>query len=154
MRTLAFLLFLFPLFGLSSCETESTDAQNENQQTALVENQPKEGNSPSTTSASHDPLAKDLQEGENTLYYPSGKVRIKGEIVAGKRHGVWTSWYENGMKWSEDTYNYGVREGKTVSFYTNGQVRYLGNFQGDKKVGIWQFFDEEGNLTKKEEYTK
>jgi len=94
-----------------------------------------------------------MSEGMNEIKYPSGQLKMKGEIVQGERHGLWTSYYENGLKWSEDSYNLGARDGKCVSFYGNGQVRYIGYYTNNVKSGKWDFFDEQGNLTKSENFS-
>lgn len=96
--------------------------------------------------------AKGMSEGMNITYYPNGQLKMKGEVLQGKRHGIWTTWYENGMKWSENEYNLGALDGKTVSYYKNGQVHYIGYYRGDKKNGKWTFFDEQGTMTKEEEF--
>ena len=95
-----------------------------------------------------------MVEGMNEIKYPNGQLQMKGEILQGKRHGAWTSYYENGLKWSEDTYNLGARDGKCVSFYDNGQVRYIGYYTNNVKSSKWDFYDEQGNLTKSENFTK
>lgn len=95
-----------------------------------------------------------MVEGMNEIKYPNGQLQMKGEMLQGKRHGVWFSYYENGLKWSEDTYNLGARDGKCVSFYESGQVRYIGYYTNNIKSGKWDFYDEEGNLTKSESFTR
>ncbi|MFZ5552531.1 MAG: toxin-antitoxin system YwqK family antitoxin [Bacteroidota bacterium] len=95
-----------------------------------------------------------MTEGMNEIKYPDGQLKMKGEMVQGKRHGEWVSYYENGMKWSEDTYNLGARDGKCVSFYKNGQVRYIGYYTNNVKSGKWSFYDEQGNLTKEENFSE
>lgn len=94
--------------------------------------------------------AEGLAEGEHTTKYPNGTLQVKGEVLQGKRHGIWTTWRPNGMKWSENTYNLGVLEGKTVSYYENGQVHYIGYYKNDEKEGKWIFFNEEGEQIKEE----
>lgn len=93
-----------------------------------------------------------MEEGINTVKYPSGEIRMQGEVVQGKRHGTWTTWYKNGMKWSENTYNLGVLEGKTVTYYENGQVHYIGYYTNNHKSGQWIFFNEKGEQLKEEKY--
>ncbi len=94
-----------------------------------------------------------MKDGENELYYPNGRLKMKGEIRDSKRQGLWTSWYDSGIKWSEDTYSMGVKDGRTTSFYPNGQARYIGYYTNDVRSGIWRFYDEEGNLIKEENYS-
>jgi antitoxin component YwqK of YwqJK toxin-antitoxin module len=98
--------------------------------------------------------AENMKEGMNEAFHANGNLKMKGEVVDGKRHGVWTTWYENGVKWSENTYSYGVLEGKTVTYHSNGQVHYIGYYSSDKKASTWMFYDENGELIKEEDYTK
>lgn len=84
--------------------------------------------------------------------HDNGQIKIKGEILQNKRIGIWTSYYKNGIKQSENTYIDGVLSGKTVSFYTNGQVRYIGYFIKNKKDGKWNFYSKQGDLDKTLEY--
>lgn len=95
-----------------------------------------------------------MVEGMNEIKYPSGQLKMKGEMLQGKRNGLWVSYYENGLKWSEDTYNLGARDGKCVSFYENGQVRYIGYYTNNIKSGKWDFYDEQGSLTKSENFSE
>lgn len=98
--------------------------------------------------------AENMKEGTNEAFHANGKLKMKGDVVDGKRHGVWTTWYENGVKWSENNYSYGILEGKTVSYFPNGQVQYIGYYSNDIKTGIWMFYNEQGELVNEDNYTK
>jgi antitoxin component YwqK of YwqJK toxin-antitoxin module len=95
-----------------------------------------------------------FKEGPNELFYENGQMRMKGEILQGEKHGLWISWRENGLKWSESTYNLGVLDGKTASFHENGLINYIGYYAQGEKTGTWEFYDKEGNLLKTEDYSK
>jgi len=95
-----------------------------------------------------------FKEGPNELFYANGQMRMKGEILQGEKHGLWISWRENGLKWSESTYNLGILDGKTASFHENGLVNYIGYYAHGEKTGIWEFYDKEGKLIKTEDYSK
>lgn len=96
--------------------------------------------------------AEGMKEGDNEVFYKNGQLKMKGRVLDGKRHGIWTTWRENGLKWSENTYILGALEGKTVSFYPNGQIHYIGYYSNNVKSGKWTFFDENGGILKEEEY--
>lgn len=130
------LLFAFLVFN--SCQSDKEEAK-------IIS--PEKNNKKNSTS--YNP-ADGLAEGINITKYPGGQTKMKGEVLQGKRHGLWTTWRQNGMKWSESTYNLGVLEGKTVSYHENGQVNYIGYYKNDKKDGKWIFFDEEGAQIKEE----
>lgn len=110
----------------------------------------KEANQKEKTESSS--VSSQVADGEFVQKYPSGAIQIKGEMKNDQRVGLWTSYYENGMKQSESTYQNGVLHGRTASFYTNGQVRYIGYFQGGEKDGKWEFYTEQGQFEKSEMY--
>lgn len=92
---------------------------------------------------------KDYEE-----FYENGQIKIAGDYDEnGERHGLWISYYENGIKWSESYYSHGLREGHSITFFPSGSVRYIGEYKNDEKTGKWTFKDEEGNVVKEEDYT-
>jgi antitoxin component YwqK of YwqJK toxin-antitoxin module len=93
-----------------------------------------------------------IMDGPYAEKYPSGQVRIEGEIKNGERFGQWRAYYPDGTKQSEDYFEDGKKNGKTATFYKNGRVRYIGYFQWDKPNGKWEFFDTTGAVTTTKEY--
>lgn len=81
-------------------------------------------------------------------FYDNGALKIEGKKVNGKRHGQWTSYYPDGKKWSETTFDNGVKSGPTRSFYENGMMRYSGQYKNDEKAGTWNFYNDAGVLEK------
>jgi len=86
--------------------------------------------------------------------YDNGQVKIKGNLLDDQRHGRWESFYENGVKWSEDNYYQGEKNGRTVSYYPTGMFRYQGTYIDDIEAGKWTFYDEEGNIIKEMDYSE
>ena len=66
-----------------------------------------------------------------------GSKYILGEVNDGKVSGLWTKWYENGQKESEETFKDGKRDGLGTWWYENGQKNSEGKFKDDKKDGLW-----------------
>lgn len=83
---------------------------------------------------------------EIVKYYPDGKLRTKGMLYDGQRHGKWTYYYENGFLWSEGMFYYGKRDGYSLLFYKNGKKRVSGQYENDRAVGEWYFYTEDGLL--------
>lgn len=83
---------------------------------------------------------------EVVKHYPDGKIRIKGMLYDGKRHGKWTYYYDNGFLWSEGMFHYGKRDGYSLLFYKNGRKMVSGEYENDKAVGEWYFYTEDGML--------
>lgn len=83
---------------------------------------------------------RDYQE-----FYPNGAVKIEGNLNDNKeRNGLWISYYENGVKWSESYYINGAKNGHSITFYPNGKVRYMGEYKDNNQIGTWYFYNENG----------
>lgn len=85
-------------------------------------------------------------------YHPNGALKIQGQLLDGERHGDWTSFYDNGLKWSENSYHKGQLNGKTKAYYPNGMLRMTGTYIDDEKRGEWRFFNEEGAMVKRMDF--
>ena len=98
---------------------------------------------------------KDAQDRiKHTETYENGQVRVDGWEEGEKRVGLWVSYYENGVRWSEDEYRDGMKDGQTISYYPNGIIRYRGWYIENKKAGIWQFYDDSGKLVEEKDFNK
>ena len=100
------------------------------------------------------------EDGKKTLYkethfFPGEKKYIEGKYdKEEERDGVWTSWYENGNKWSQGKYINGKEDGKYSVWYENGKLRYQGQYDMGRKVGVWEFYDSLGVKKKEENFGK
>jgi len=61
------------------------------------------------------------------------KVPI-GKMKNGKKDGLWTSWYENGQKESEETFKDGKRDGLWTWWYENGQKKEEVTFKDGEMI--------------------
>lgn len=84
--------------------------------------------------------------GEQVIYHKNGVIEMRGMMKNSKRDGVWKSWYESGLPWSETTFKDGKKNGKTATWYDNGNKRYEGFFTDDKESGRWTFWKEDGTI--------
>jgi len=87
--------------------------------------------------------------GEYTDKYDNGIVKFKGFFRFGKRHGMWMSFYPNGLKWSELHFDKGLREGPNMTFDEIGKPVYEGFYKNDLQDSIWKYYDSTGSLAKK-----
>ncbi|MBN8695418.1 MAG: toxin-antitoxin system YwqK family antitoxin [Bacteroidetes bacterium] len=108
--------------------------------------------SPNDSLQSSVSTAKAVVDGEFIKRYDNGVVEARGMMKAGKRDGVWKSFYKDGMPWSETTFVDGKKEGSTSSWYENGQKRYEGFYKNDVESGLWIFWDDKGNIATKKNY--
>ena len=57
----------------------------------------------------------------------------QGNVKDGKKVGKWTSWYENGLKWTDRNYKDGKEDGKSTEWFANGQIKTEGNYKDGKQ---------------------
>ncbi len=122
---------------LANCSTKNDSIDENSDSTIVVKEQVKKDT---------------IADGPYAEKYPSGQVRIEGEIKNGARFGQWRAYYPDGTTQSEDYFEDGKKNGKTASFYKNGRLRYIGYFTWDKMSGMWEFYDTLGNVSTKKEY--
>lgn len=134
------IFFSVIIIGLISCSNQAAD---EKIAEAKVEKSTKMDSTTFTIVSQHDTITKD---GESIIKYPNGNVKMLGMMKDGKREGLWKSFYENGLHWSETTFAAGIKNGKTTTWYENGKKRYEGFFTNDLESGKWTYWNEAGEL--------
>ena len=92
--------------------------------------------------------SKPVSDGKAIINYPTGEVQATGMMVAGKKDGLWHSYYKSGIRLSSVVFSGGVQNGETYNYYENGSLRYKGTFENGKKVGLWYYYTKDGNLDK------
>jgi len=90
--------------------------------------------------------------GEDTLFYPSGKVNQVLQYDKGELNGPVISYYLNGNKKSEVNYSAGKQNGYFTEYYPNGKIQIEGWIIDDKDQGEWDYHDEKGRLVSKSYY--
>ncbi|MCE2402628.1 hypothetical protein J4G08_17315 [Candidatus Poribacteria bacterium] len=60
------------------------------------------------------------------------KSRTTGEMVDGKKHGYWITYYANGIKRSEGNYIHGKKDGRWIQYHKNGNKATEACFSDDK----------------------
>ena len=66
------------------------------------------------------------------------KSLTDGEMLNGKKHGYWTTYYANGFKRSEGRYIHGKKEGLWIQYYKNGNKTSEASFRdGKTKASIY-----------------
>lgn len=95
-----------------------------------------------------------VKNGESITKYKNGQFKLQGMMKDGKRDGLWKSFYENGLPWSETTFTAGILDGKTTTWYENGQKRYTGAYKNGVECGSWTYWDENGKEMETRNYDK
>ena len=78
-------------------------------------------------------ISDEIVNGEVFQVVDDMKVPI-GKMKNGKKDGLWTSWYENGQKESEETFKDGKRDGLGTWWYENGQKKEEVTFKGGEMI--------------------
>ncbi len=93
--------------------------------------------------------------GKDSVFYDGSKqLRFAGELIKGKRNGLWKAYYKNGNLWSEGVFKNGIGEGYSHVFHANGKVSTMGFYTNDAPSGVWQYFNEDGTMTHEIDYTQ
>ncbi len=82
------------------------------------------------------------------------KSLTDGEMVDGKKHGYWVTYYANGHKRSEGHYNAGKKEGLWLQYHKNGNKAIEATFRDGKHEGEYIGYNENGNLGMRGSYPK
>jgi antitoxin component YwqK of YwqJK toxin-antitoxin module len=92
---------------------------------------------------------------KETYYFPGEKKYVSGTYnKTQERNGVWTSWYDNGQKNSEQNYIDGKEDGIYSVWHPNGKPYIKGEYKMGEKIGIWSFHDTLGNVIKEHDFGK
>ena len=89
---------------------------------------------------------KEYIQDTKVTYYPDGKLKMEGNTVNGKAHGIWRYYYENGFIWSEGQFRHGVREGYSRVYFDNGKKRMQGQYKNGKQTGWWLVWKPNGSF--------
>ena len=87
-------------------------------------------------------------------YYKNGNLWLEGPKYDTIRHGIWKGYSEQGSLLAQGTYKIGKASGIYTVWYENGVKFYEGNMLDGKRVGEWSFFDKESNIIKVIDYSK
>lgn len=93
-------------------------------------------------------IADSLKDGYHMYKDKAGRPLMEGQMLAGRRQGVWTSYLPNRRVQSRNVYENGVLHGITTVFHENGVLYYTGMQRRGKPFGEWKFYDNKGNLAK------
>ena len=77
-----------------------------------------------------------------------------GEMIDGKKHGYWVTYYANGLKRSEGGYVHGKKEGPWITYHKNGNKASEASFRDGKYEGPCITYHENGNLRSRGAYPK
>ncbi|MEK6152522.1 hypothetical protein WIW50_04655 [Flavobacteriaceae bacterium 3-367] len=73
------------------------------------------------------------------IYMASCGVGNNLNIRKGKKHGLWTDYYENGVLKSNYNYYCGLRQGNFFYYYESGNLESIDFYSADKQMGTQEF---------------
>lgn len=153
MKLKSFIILSWCLINMTSCNEIASDI--DTNEPNLNNDSLPISNGESVTFDAEDTYEADLlPDGPFESYYPNKSLKAKGNVVNGKREGVWTSYHLNGNKQSENEYKKGVLNGKTVTIFESGQIMYIGYYLEGEYDGQWFFYTKDGELSKEIIYSK
>lgn len=91
--------------------------------------------------------------GINQFRPKESKIVAKGQYTAGKREGVWTTYYLNGNKASESHYQKGELSGLKTTWYEGGQKLTESHYLNGKADGNSTSWYENGNKLVERNYS-
>jgi antitoxin component YwqK of YwqJK toxin-antitoxin module len=92
------------------------------------------------------------RNGEQLIFYPSGKVFERYRFVHGLQEGLYQQMNENGQPIVEMMYRNGKINGKARYYYNNNQIRMDGQYEDGIRTGEWTFYDSHGRLERRAAY--
>ncbi len=98
-------------------------------------------------------LEKPQRDGTYRECYGGGyRVRVQGELDAGKRVGTWRWYHPSGQLEAQIDYVDGVKQGAEQHWYDNGRLESEGHNLDDHRVGPWAFYYKNGKLEQRCNY--
>ncbi len=97
-------------------------------------------------------FAKDIEHSPDDWW----NCKLVTTVKTGKdeKHGPWTSWFANGQKQLEGTYDHDVQVGQFTWWHANGQRALQGRFDNGKQDGTWTWWYANGQKSIQGEYAK
>lgn len=85
-------------------------------------------------------------------YYPNGILKDRTQWALDVRHGLTERWYFDGTKERSGRYSYGKRDGIWRTYYPGGVKKSEFVYSGGVPTGTWRTFYESGQLEFYREY--
>jgi antitoxin component YwqK of YwqJK toxin-antitoxin module len=80
-----------------------------------------------------------------TVHWPNGNSRERGQLIGGHKEGHWTSWHIYGQKSAEGRYRRDVREGEWRQWFPNGRLRTSAHYRAGRLHGPFRSYRSDGS---------
>jgi antitoxin component YwqK of YwqJK toxin-antitoxin module len=107
--------------------------------------------------------------------YLDNKHILMGDLLNGKKNGLWVTWFKDGHKLEENfdhglingsmslfyrngqkkwrhTYKNGLKDGLTTHWFSNGKKIKEGYFINGDSIGIWNYWSKFGELIEQKQF--
>lgn len=85
-------------------------------------------------------------------YHDNGQLDSKGEYKNGEMNGAWVYYHNNGILIGKGNWHKGKRDGLWERYYNNGRLWYKGQYNKGVQHGHWATYEHDGQLTEKGHY--
>ena len=82
----------------------------------------------------------------------NGIIFTKGEIIEGKKEGLWKEWYSTDKQFFEGHFLNGLGDGTHIWWHPNGEMLAKGNYFEGKRHGLFKKWYETGSIHQKLNY--
>jgi len=103
------------------------------------------------TVITHDPQYPN--KAEMKIYSSTGRLVRTGQVLNGKKEGIWRSYYENGMISRVEEYHEDVLNGLTLAIEATGTVTEEDNIVNGLKTGVSHQYNRNGTIKLEENYS-
>lgn len=79
-------------------------------------------------------------------YNEDRQVFVKGELIDGKRDGVWKTYFKSRQVRHIENYKDGMLEGKRITFFESGQIQFEEHYKNNLLHGKYEAYDKKGNV--------
>ncbi|MCH1583253.1 MAG: hypothetical protein L7S63_09055 [Flavobacteriales bacterium] len=85
-------------------------------------------------------------------FHENGRIHIRGVLRNEAREGVWNTYREDGLPWSQVSYAEGVKDGLFRTWHTSGNPHIEGQHTAGAPSGTWRFYGTDGQLVETRDF--
>jgi antitoxin component YwqK of YwqJK toxin-antitoxin module len=91
-------------------------------------------------------IKKNIKDGLNLSYYPSGELKSEINYKNGKKDGIGKWYFKSGKLKYQGTWKNGMQEGNESVYYESGQLKAQGSLKNGRASGVYKEFSGSGEL--------
>jgi len=114
------------------------------QESARLKAERVEGHEKTSTLA--DLKEQGLKDGSFVLDYENGKPKVRGEVVGGKREGLWRFWDEKGNPFQDIPFSKGLIQGEVKAYFPDGKLKLATEYLQGIEEGRSRMWHANGRL--------